>query len=67
MDLVFAHSARADVQEILAFYHAPSASAGEFGVLIQAAGKHLSQFPYTGHRRRDLEQISAITYLTHIP
>jgi plasmid stabilization system protein ParE len=56
MQVVFAYAARSDIQDILAFYRSSSASAGEFGALIQTAGDHLSHFPYTGHRRRDLTQ-----------
>lgn len=54
IDFRIADAAFADVQEILYFYRAPSALGDAFNRDIQDAISHLRQWPYTGHRRRDL-------------
>jgi len=49
-----ADAAFADVAEILQFYRAPSALGDTFNRDLGGAIHHLRQWPYTGHRRRDL-------------
>jgi plasmid stabilization system protein ParE len=44
----------ADVEEILQFFRAPSGLGDAFNRDIGDAIHHLRQWPYTGHRRRDL-------------
>ncbi len=54
MRIVMAESARADLRETLSFYRAPSHLADMFAFTFESAVQHLRQWPYTGHRRRDL-------------
>jgi plasmid stabilization system protein ParE len=49
-----ADAAQADIQETLAFYRAPSRLGDEFSGDLRGAIMHLREWPFTGHRRRDL-------------
>lgn len=49
-------AASADIRETMRFFAAPSRKADEFSVTVHSALAHLKQWPYTGHRRRDLTQ-----------
>jgi plasmid stabilization system protein ParE len=54
MRVRFTDSAEQDLLETLAFYRAPSAMGDHFNVIVAATVEYLAQWPYTGHRRRDL-------------
>jgi hypothetical protein len=54
MTIVVTESARADLQETLRFYPAPSRSSDVLSSASERGTRHLEQWPYTGHRRRDL-------------
>jgi len=54
MQVRFAETAERDLIETLAYYQAPSAMGDGFNAVIALAIKHLTEWPYTGHRRRDL-------------
>ena len=61
-------SARRDLGDAVLFYQAPSPLADLFLSTIESALLHLQQWPYTGHRRRDLTKedlcfFSAYPYL----
>ncbi len=47
-------TAEQDILETLHFFRAPSAMGDSFQALVAEAGRHLRQWPYTGHRRPDL-------------
>jgi plasmid stabilization system protein ParE len=49
-----ARAAQEDVQQILHFYRSPSASSDVFNFRLQQEIAYLRQWPFTGHRRRDL-------------
>jgi plasmid stabilization system protein ParE len=49
-----AEAAKADVSGTLAFHNAPSRHSALFSLALSQAIRHLSQWPKTGHRRRDL-------------
>jgi plasmid stabilization system protein ParE len=54
MTIVVTESAKADLRETLNFYRAPSRASDELSYLFARGARHLEQWPYTGHRRRDL-------------
>jgi plasmid stabilization system protein ParE len=54
MRIVMSTNARADLRETLNFYRAPSQLADAFSYAFESGVRHLRQWPYTGHRRRDL-------------
>jgi plasmid stabilization system protein ParE len=54
MRIVLSETAKTDIQETLSFYRAPSQLADVFSYTFEAGARHLEQWPYTGHRRRDL-------------
>ena len=54
MRVTVSHTARRDIQQTLVYYRAPSQMGDEFDALFHEAVEHLRQWPYTGHRRRDL-------------
>jgi plasmid stabilization system protein ParE len=54
MRLKIAEAASEDVRSILHFYRSPSATADAFSKGLDSELLYLRQWPYTGHRRRDL-------------
>lgn len=54
MTIVVTESARADLQGILSFYRAPGLASDELLSAFERGAHHLRQWPFTGHRRRDL-------------
>ena len=49
-----AQAALEDISDILSYYGAPSSAADAFSDGFTDQVQHLRQWPYTGHRRRDL-------------
>lgn len=54
MKVRFTETAEQDLLENLAYYRAPSAMGEQFNATVRLAVAHLRQWPFTGHRRRDL-------------
>jgi plasmid stabilization system protein ParE len=54
MRLKIAEAASEDVRSILHFCRSPSATADAFSKGLDSELLYLRQWPYTGHRRRDL-------------
>jgi plasmid stabilization system protein ParE len=54
MQVEFTATAEEDVVETLHFYRAPSAMGDSFNAMVAATVSYLTEWPYTGHRRRDL-------------
>src|SRR5665213_2853348 len=54
MRVLFTATAEQDLIETLTFFRAPSAMGDDFNATVAFAVAHLRQWPYTGHRRRDL-------------
>jgi plasmid stabilization system protein ParE len=54
MQVEFTATAEEDLMETLHFYRAPSAMGDSFNAMVADVVAYLTQWPYTGHRRRDL-------------
>jgi len=54
MQVEFTATAEEDVIETLHFYCAPSAMGDSFNTMVADVVRYLTEWPYTGHRRRDL-------------
>jgi plasmid stabilization system protein ParE len=54
MTVRFTATAEQDMVETLNFYRAPSAMGDAFNAAVLGAVSHLKDWPYSGHRRRDL-------------
>ena len=56
MKVIFTATAEQDLRETMDFYLAPSALSDSFNRMVAQVVDYLGNWPYTGHRRRDLTE-----------